>query len=137
MYEVIKAVAYHLENKFSPTKIFTEEVPQKAPDTYFFITFISGALTKLTGGRYQRTISVDISFDTKLNKDLIQTGDVLIDHFRYVPFGDYPIRPTNFSQTITDGILHTILDFDIHLFENTELWDKMRTLYFEGGVQNG
>lgn len=137
MDELVKAIAGYLKSLYDPIKIYTEEIPQGAPAEYFFVRPVAHGRNHVMGRRYEQTFSLDILFDAKQNKRLWSMAASIDYNFRYLPVGGSLIRPIDLNQNVTDGILHTIVDFNIHVFEETTLWPQMQEMLSREGIRNG
>lgn len=137
MDELIKAIAEYLKSLYPTTKIYTEKIEQNAPPEYFFINLITYGRNNLIGRRVEQTFSIDIIYDAQTNKRLRAMLDSLSEKLEYIPIGGGLVRPVNYSANTVDGILHNVLDFNIHVFRDTPLYDKMQHMLVQGGLKNG
>lgn len=114
MNELIGAIAEYLTKLFPGIKVYTEQIPQDAPASFFFVDELETPVIPMLGPRSMRTISLDIRYHGKTNKEMRQIRDSLLSALDRVPFGAHILAGRNINSNMVDRVQHILVDFDLY-----------------------
>lgn len=99
-----------------PYKIYTERTEQGINEPCFFILCITQSHDSELGDRFMLNISFDIHYFPKNgNKECWEVADALRGILEWITVGEDLIRGINMNQRVENGVLHSFVDYNLHM----------------------
>lgn len=131
--DIIKGIAIAIKNEFEENhSIYTEKVEQGFKPPCFYIKCISPVRKKISIARYHSINKFDIHFFPDTNKvqtECHNTAEKLCNCLEQIQlFDESVLLADSPSSSITDDVLHFLVNFDCVLKDIEEEKDMMQTV---------
>lgn len=132
---VINAIAMALAPTGAP--VYVTEIKQNINDGDFLIQSLQPGYTMLITDHYQASYPFDVIYIADDKEKALAMADTLFDLLEEIDTSDGRIRGSGFSWHWTDGALHFLVTYPVHVYRPREKGPLMKKLTVNGGVANG
>lgn len=128
--EMVIAITQALDAAFGYT-VHINGVEQELEPPCFLVEKIDGGLQKKLGRRYQDNNYFDIKYLTETKKPAIEHLEVeekLYSCLEYIEIDGIPTKGTDLKGRVIDGVLHFFVNYNFHVFKQTQQEEPMQKM---------
>ncbi len=137
--KLIESIAIKLNQEFgNGFPIHNEHTKQDLQEPCFFIKLLTSSQEQVIGKRYLREQSFDIHYfpgTSDKNTECLDLVDVLNDVLEYIELEDSLVRGTKMRHEIISDVLHFFVDYNFHVYKDSDEEDGMDTLSIDSGLK--
>ena len=117
-----------LDQSFPDIKKYGEEIKQGFEEPCFFVKLFPVSQDQIIGRRYLRNHAFDIHYFAKTNEALHDMADQLYDKMELIGLDDGLARGTKMRHEIVDCVLHFFVNYNFHVYKESDVVDPMEIL---------
>lgn len=121
--KIIDGICLALASKFEDAEIYTESVKQGLKDGSFSIVCLNPTNTQFLGKRYFRSNQFCIHYFPKTNEprsECLEVLEILHDVLEIIEVDGDPIRGTNMTNEMDEGVLHFFVNYDFFTIRKSD-----------------
>lgn len=125
--EILIGIVQKLDAAFG-YPVYIDDVEQKLNPPCFTVTRVEGRQGKEVGNRYKLLNSYDIKYFTETKKpamEHIEVEEKCTNVLEWITVSGMLTKATSIRANVIDGILHIFVDYDFHVFKQTQKEEPM------------
>ncbi len=137
--KIIDGIAIKLNQEFGDEyEIYKESVKQGLKEPCFFIVLLTATQTQVIGKRYFREQPFDIHYfpsTNDKNTEIFNVVDKLNDALEYISMESDLLHGSKMHYEVVDGVLHFFVNYNFHVYKESDALDIMETLTVGTGLK--
>lgn len=114
---IVDGISRKLDAAFQGVTIYADESVEQGLDTpAFFIAVLSPSRSPQLGPRYRALNPFDVHYFPAVdgsNMELLEVAERLMGELEYIEVQGNPVRGTNMSYELVDGVLHFFVNYNL------------------------